>query len=39
MLCDKLLFGVHFYGFAIIKVGWNDETSGCNLQMGYKTKP
>ena len=29
---------MHLYGFAIIKVGLNDKTSGCNSQMGYKTK-
>ena len=27
-----------FYGLAIVKVGWNNETSDCNSQMGYKTK-
>ena len=37
MRCNGL-FGMHFYGFMIINVGWNDETSGRNLQMDYKTK-
>ena len=34
----KGLFGMYFYGFSIIKVGWNDKTSGCNSQTGYKMK-
>ena len=29
---------MHLYGFAIISFGLKDETSGCNSQMGYKTK-
>ena len=33
----RALFG-DFYGFAIVKGVWNDETIDCNLQMGYKTK-
>ena len=32
------LFDVHLYGFAIVNVGRNDKTSGCNSQTGYKTK-
>ena len=32
------MFGMHFYGFAIIKVVWNDKNRGYNLQMSYKTK-
>ena len=34
----KGLFDTHFYGFLIIKVARNDETSGRNFQMGYETK-
>ena len=30
-------FGALLHGFMITNVGWNDETSGCNLKMGYKT--
>ena len=26
----KRLFGMHFYGFSIVKVGQNDKTDGCN---------
>ena len=29
---------MYLYGFTVIDVGSNDETSGYNLQMGYKTK-
>ena len=29
---------MHLYGFAIIKVGLNDENCDCNSQTGYKTK-
>ena len=32
------LFGAHLYDFVIVNVGWNDETSGCNSQAGYKMK-
>ena len=32
------LFDTHLYGFTIVNVAWNDKTSGCNLQMGYKMK-
>ena len=33
-----MLFGAHFYDFMIVKVGWNDKTSGCKSQIGYETK-
>ena len=29
---------MHLYGFSIVNVGYTDKTSGCNSQMGYKTK-
>ena len=29
---------MYLYGLVIVNVGGNDETSGCNLQTGYKTK-
>ena len=29
---------MHLYGFMVINVAWNRETSGCNSQTGYETK-